>query len=237
MTDAGPSTSETSSAGLTPAELADRRRALIEGQLQVLGRLAEAGLNLALAIEAQGTAAATGEGSAPADAAALGGAALAYARVSRAVRLTVALQGKLVEALQVQDDVATRQRAGERQSRKALADARKAQVERIVERVIVGERHDEAEIDRLADEASERLEHDDIYGDLLDRPVAEIIALICKDLGLAPDWARLAEEAWAQQEIASGAAAGTPLETLGWAAEPVAAATTLVWLEPHAAFP
>jgi len=36
-------------------------------------------------------------------------------------------------------------------------------------------------------------------------PVSEIIAHICRDLRLEPDWPQLAEEAWAQDEIASGA--------------------------------
>ena len=45
---------------------------------------------------------------------------------------------------------------------------------------------------------------------MLSRPISELIALICQDLGLAPDWPQLAEEAWAKAEIASGAA-GAPL--------------------------
>src|SRR5207244_1785388 len=83
---------------------------------------------------------------------------------------------------------------------------RKARVRRILDRVIEAEIGDEAEGGRLAAEARERLEHDDIYGDVLARPVGEIIALICRDLGLSPDWSRLAEEAWAQEEIARGQA-------------------------------
>ena len=38
----------------------------------------------------------------------------------------------------------------------------------------------------------------------MSRPIGEIVALICKDLGLEPDWGRLAQEAWAQAEIADG---------------------------------
>jgi len=41
---------------------------------------------------------------------------------------------------------------------------------------------------------------------VLTRPVGELIALICRDLGLSPDWSLLAEEAWAQAEIAGGEA-------------------------------
>jgi hypothetical protein len=53
-------------------------------------------------------------------------------------------------------------------------------------------------------EVCERLDDDDIYGDVIARPVGELVALICRDLGLEPDWARLAEEAWAREEIERG---------------------------------
>ena len=173
-------------------------RALIERQLWVLGRLAEAGLNLALAIERQGTA----EDAGPA---AASDVALAYGRVSRAVRLTLALQAKVIQDLQALDEIAARRLDGDcdraERERRSLAQQRKDRVQRIVERVIEAETPCETEVDRLADAAAERLEHDDIYGDLATRPVGEIIALVCRDLGLSPDWSRLAEEAWAQDEI------------------------------------
>jgi hypothetical protein len=63
-------------------------------------------------------------------------------------------------------------------------------------------------------EASERLDRDDVYGDLLARPVSELVALICRDLGLDPDWPVLADEAWAREEMADGAP-GWPLAGLG----------------------
>jgi chorismate mutase len=125
------------------------------------------------------------------------------------VRLTHVLQASLIKDLQALDERGTLRQNAARAERRKLEDARKARVERIVERVIQAEFEDkdEDEIDRLAEEACERLEHDDIYGDLMARPVSEIIALVCRDLGLAPDWSRLAEEAWAQEEIDSGVAA------------------------------
>jgi hypothetical protein len=185
-----------------PAPLVDAR-ALIAGQLVTLGRLAEAGLNLALAVERQALAAeAESQDHAPT---ALAEAALAYGRVSRAVRLTLALQGRTLKDLQALDEVAARMARGARsqaeQAAREQAVARKAKVGRIVERLIRDEAADNAEGDRLTDEAYERLEQDDIYGDLTARPVREIIALICRDLGLSPDWSRLAQEAWSQDEI------------------------------------
>ncbi|CAN7458575.1 hypothetical protein LJR225_003092 [Phenylobacterium sp. LjRoot225] len=194
---------------------AEAARGVMAAQLAMLGRLAEAGLNLALAIEQQATAAQAAAPEAP-DAAAerLGALALAYGRVSRAVRLSVALQGRVLKELQALDDVAARTRKGElaEAARTAAAQAaeRKGRVERIVGRVIAEAFDDQAEVDRAAEEAWDRLEHDDIYGDLSRKPVSELIARICQDLGLAPDWPRLAQEAWAEEEIAGGAA-GAPL--------------------------
>jgi hypothetical protein len=240
-------------------------------QLELLGRLAEAGLNIALAVERQalavdaagrealapvapgapvapvGAVAPAPEAGAPAAAGQVvqGDIALAYGRVSRAVRLTAALQAGLVEALQALDEGAARRRIRERadaqRAREAAAAARKARVERIVERLIREEARDEAEGDRLADEAYERLEHDDIYGDLSDRPLGEIVAMICEDLGLAPDWSRLAEEAWAREAWTGEAWTGEAPEAMaGGAAAPRAAgpraaaprAATIRWLDP-----
>jgi len=181
-------------------------RDLIERQLRVLGELAEIGLNLARAVERRAALAPTCEPSAEAPGAAQamkGDVWLAYTRIARAVRLTLALQSRLIQDLQALDEAAERQRLGGCSN---AARARKARVRRILARVIDAEIGDEAEAGRLAAEARERLEHDDIYGDVLTKPVGELIALICRDLGLSPDWSLLAEEAWAQAEIAGGEA-------------------------------
>lgn len=222
-------------------------RALIERQLWVLGRLAEVGLNVALAIEQQATAAAEEPDAAEPPPASRpgrvvqGDIALAYARASRAVRLTVALQAKLIKDLQALDETAARLRRGEQvdaeRERQAREAARKERVERIIERVIRAELSDEDEADRLAEAAWERLDHDEFYGDLLAQPIGEIIARVCRDLGLAPDWSRLAEEAWARQEIDSGAA-GSPFLALSWPDPPGrAAAAHRPPAEPQAASP
>jgi len=207
-----------------PAGGEGEAQALIRRQLAMLGRLAEAGLNIALVIERQVMAA---EAAAPdAPPAPLGDLALAYGRVSRAVRLAVALQTRLLKDLQELDEAAVRRRRGaaaeaarDRQAREA---ARKTRVERIVGRLICEAFSDQADVDRLAEDLYERLDDDDIYGVLLDRPVSEIIELICRDLGIAPDWSRLAQEAWAEEEIRSGAA-GAPLSGLRRLEPPAAA--------------
>ena len=96
----------------------------------------------------------------------------------------------------------------------AAAKARKDQVARIVARVAEGhEELDPFQVSWAAREARERLEHDDIYGQVMSQPISDIVADICHDLGLNPDWARLADEAWAQDEMDSGHV-GEPLQAL-----------------------
>jgi len=223
-----------------PDAAAVEPRALIERQLRLLGELAELGLNIARAVERQATGGATCEATSQATGAAqvvTGDVSLAYARVARAVRLTVALQSALMRDLQALDEVTERHLKGGRSN---AAQRRKARVRRILDRVIEAEVADAAEGERLAGEARERLEHDDIYGDVLSKPVGEIVALVCRDLGLSPDWSRLAQEAWAQEEIAGGQA-GSPFlpRRCGWLDPPEAEVAAAGWrlTEPQATSP
>jgi hypothetical protein len=192
---------------LAPADPASAPRAVIVRQLEILGELAELGLDIARAIARQATSEAPG-----AVQVVKGDVSLAYVRVARAVRLTLALRSRLLQDLQAWDEVAERHLRGGRGN---AARARKARIGRILDRVIDAEAGDDAEGDRLAEEARERLEHDDIYGDVLARPVGELVAMICRDLGLSPDWIGLAEEAWAQDEI-EGGQAGSPFSPPRW---------------------
>ena len=185
----------------TPPDTADDG-ALHAHQIAVLARLADLGLNIAAAIEGQVTA-----GAAPDAAAAAASWAMAYGRVARAVRLSVMLQARLVDEARDRE----RQAASSAAFAKACQEnARKARVGRIVERVVDEACDDADEAERACEEATERLDQDDLYGGVLDRPVSELVAMICQDLGVAPDWAVLAREAWALEEQASGAV-GWPL--------------------------
>ncbi len=171
-------------------------------QLELLDRLAEVGLEIALTLERQAKAAAPEEraGDPSVD---LQAVALAYSRVARAVRLTILLRSKLADAgdMPEVDPVDDAQEA---------AEGRKLRIERVVRRIVQAETDDEEKIERLLDEATDRLDEDDCYGDVMMRPVSEIVADICRDLGLDPDWSRLAQEAWAREEVRSGEA-GWPL--------------------------
>jgi hypothetical protein len=188
----------------------DGVRARIERQLEMLGELAELGLEVARIVERR--AKAVDAGTSDAD---LQGVAMAYARVARAVRMTLLLQSRLINELKSHEMAAAREAAlalrAEDRARLAPHEEHKARVERIVERVAKAQVDDEDEVERLVDEAGERLDDDDIYGDVTARPIGELVALVCRDLGLDPDWTRLADEAWAQAEIEGGAAGWPPV--------------------------
>ncbi|OYX35830.1 MAG: hypothetical protein B7Y99_02855 [Caulobacterales bacterium 32-69-10] len=145
-------------------------------QMAVLSRLTEIGMEIA---EAAGRAARLAETGAPgADAPDPG---LTFARAARAVRLTIALQSRLAKDLTALGEAEARARAKE-------AARRRDRIHLRIERVAETERPEEDEAERLSSDAWERLtEMDD--ADILDLPMDEMVARICADLGLSPDWA------------------------------------------------
>jgi hypothetical protein len=151
-----------------------------EWQLRVLKELVDLGLELARAIQSRALARIAAEEAAaekPAGAAPSGdgGWALAFMRVNRAVRQTVALQAKLAE------DRRTRAATAEQERRQQ----KKMRVKRSVARVIWNEDRPAKTRDWL-DELNGRIEDLDDT-DFGDRPIAEIVARICRDLGIAFD--------------------------------------------------
>lgn len=184
---------------------------LVETRLALLGRLAEAGVEIAEQLQKQ----AKGETEA---AVAQGDIGLCYARVARAVRLSLALQSRLVEDLKALEDDASRRAVeveAQRDERRAgLEDARRARVQTVIARVIEAEHSDSDTVEALLEDSAERLDDGDRFDALLTRPFSEIIDLICRDIGVTPDWSRLSQEGWAQAELDSDAP-GAPLAALG----------------------
>jgi hypothetical protein len=169
---------------------ADRRaaaRALIEGNIAMLTRLAEVGMGIAEDAGRRSHALAQGGEDAGADAP---DPALSYARAARAVRMTIALQSRLSKDLLALDEADDKARA-------ARAGVRLRRVHRLVKRALEdgeGDEADEDEVERLSTGAWERLRDLD-EADLADRPLSEIVALICRDLGLSPQTSALALQA------------------------------------------
>ena len=163
--------------------------------MQVLRELAELGMGLARTVQAQavGQASDASTQDEPALPAWARGAdlGLMFARIARAVRQTVALEAKLYRDHQAGHDKVRAKRAVETRLR---GIRRKAKVIEIVERVV--ERESDAE--RLLDDLDERLQDED-DADFADRPLGELVARICRDLGVTPDWSLWANEAWASE--------------------------------------
>jgi hypothetical protein len=140
-----------------------------------------------------------------------------FACISRAVRLTVALDARLAEerrqwlqrteARRAADLAAAARREaailGERRNRK------KAKVERIAKQGIESQTKDLQERYDLGNGLSERLREYERYDELGNRPIGEIVARIFMDLGVRPDWRRWEREDWALEE-ARTRAQGSP---------------------------
>ena len=172
--------------------------------VRMLEALAEVGMDLARELRTRLLERTEGEGE----------LALAFTRVARAVRQTVALKHRLI---------------GDRETRAAKAEAermerpgvdlgwvlgkqtpgavRKDTVRDLVESAIEAE-FDEHDAEALLDEVRERLDAYDA-AEFVDRPIGEMMARICKDLGVTPDWSLFEDEDWAVEE-ARTQAPGSP---------------------------
>lgn len=196
--------------------------AQIETQLALLGRLAEVGVQIVEAIGRQVTGPPGAPFAAPAPKLFQGDIVLAFTRVARAVRLTVALRAKLAFELEAW-------RRGEAPAQAAEADTDDDSEAGLEPEVEPQERAEAVE--RFG--GPEREARDDIYA-LLDRPAGEVIDLICRDLGLSPEWVRQAQEEAAAD--AAGAASVGFVPRPGDGRAPYAAATP-GWRARHDASP
>jgi len=148
---------------------------MTERHLRTLKELAEIGMDLARTIRQQAEAE-------PEKAAEL---AQGFAHVAKAVRQTVALEAKLAEG-----PLAPARRTLRR---------RKKQIRRTVERAIVDQMEGFSLGLALCD-LHERLDGERFDEDILDLPPSQVIARICKLLGVKPDWERWQDEEWAVEE-------------------------------------
>ena len=158
------------------ADRAAASRAMIERQMARLERLADIGMEIAEAAGRRARALAE-DGGADVQAA---DPALAYSRAARAVRLTLALQSNLAEGLKALDRARDLERIGR-------AGHRRHRIHRLIEQAARAEGCDAYEARGLASDAWERLTDTD-DDDILDRPFEEVVALICRELGLPGDW-------------------------------------------------
>jgi hypothetical protein len=167
----------------------------------MLEELAGIGLGIARSLqviaEAQAAQAVAQPGEAPAGI----DPGLSFSRVSRAVRLTLALKAQLMEGAPERDRK-EREEVQERKIAAARKRRRKIEVARAVEMAIADdvERGEGCNPEELRADLRERLDEADIDDDLGKLKISEIIVRICRDLRIEPDWKLWREEAWFIEE-------------------------------------
>jgi hypothetical protein len=127
-----------------------------------------------------------------------------FARMTRAVRLTIALEAKTAENLRAliaglpleretrRVEAAKRAEAAGEARRKAAKD----KIHDLVYEAILTEDGDGKDSLDVWEALEERLEEDDAYMDLADRPVEGVVKQMCADLCIKPDWTRWTGEGW-----------------------------------------
>jgi hypothetical protein len=174
---------------LTPESTGDAALDPVGPCLAMLRRMAEKGMAMIEAVKEDGSPE----------------SAETFAKLSRAVRLTVNLQLKLTAARRA-DEAAEAEKV---RAQKAVLDGeaaedpfaplktgRKARVRELFRDVIDREIDDPEENDILSEALDERLLFDEAYDNIEDLPLRDIIERLCADLKLRPDWNRWTVDGW-----------------------------------------
>jgi hypothetical protein len=220
--------------GQGPAALSDPRIETAERHLEMLQHLASWGMDAAQACAALMTASGwrskaviceegnvwSAESSKQVGMRGHRDAADAYHSVTRALRLTMALEAATAERLHdLRTGSSERRRTAaaevESPARSEAAvqpegHAEEAEeggavsmgvyrdtVRELVTEAIAAEVADESLAADMRGELRERLSERDLFGPLMFRPLREVVAKICDDIGLAPDWSQWEEDGWA----------------------------------------
>ena len=179
-------------------------------RLAVLGELTGIGMAVARAVGRLAEAVAeTAEDAKERPAARASELSLAFSRVSRAVRLTLALEERMEGAAAAAPAPANPYaQSGRLVSALYKADQLGEAARDLIEHA-AGE--DEAKAERLGEALSERLDELDA-DEVLERPLIELIARICKDLDIEPDWSLWGDQDWVED------AGGVRAAKRAWAA-------------------
>jgi hypothetical protein len=147
-------------------------------------------------------------------------AAAAFAKLSRAVRLTIDLEARTDEALRALCAGETAALAVRREKRERAAaqpetvdpTVGRDRVAEQVAMVISRECESEADSCDLLHALEERLEDDIAYVDVDIAPLREMVEKLCGDLGLSPDWSRWTVDGWPEppEEVLGARAPWSP---------------------------
>jgi hypothetical protein len=190
-------------AQIDPDDRETRTQARAERQLSMLAELAEIGMQMARAVRDEAVARADAvDGAARPSRFGSGDLGLVYSRIARAVRQTLALETRLADEIE---------KAGVERARDRLETLRRAATERqeqirdyvaeAIEAEAVERNAADSDVERLLDDLDERIEAGD-YDDTLDTaPIGELVARICADLGVIPDWDLWNDQEWALDHL------------------------------------
>ena len=131
-------------------------------------------------------------------------AAEAFAKISRTVRLTINLEVRADEALRALQSGQFLAREARRTGRKLREETARDErhteirdkVEDRIQAVVDIEARSDREYHGLMEAMFERLDNDDVYAELEDRPLRETVERLCHDLGMSPDWSRWSGDGW-----------------------------------------
>ena len=198
-----------------PACAAEARRAR---QLAMLQELAEIGMQVARAVRDEALAPVEpAEMDAPKPASRFGGGdlGLVYSRVARAVRLTLALETRVAEEIEQARDEQERTRL---EAIRKAAERRRPEIRGYVADAIEADVLEgggsDYEIEQLLEDLDERLDEGAYDAALTEAPVAELVARICADFGVTPDWSLWEDQDWAIAHVKAQAAGDNGAE--GW---------------------
>ena len=162
-------------------------------RMRLLEELAEIGMTLVRELrDTAGKAEPTpSKGRDPAD---------AFARLSRAVRMTLALHAKTEKALgDLKTPAPPAKEAEPPVSRELIARSfQEMKAMSLVAAAAEVEIEDEEALGDVLEALLERVEEDEAYDNIPDRPMRETVERLCRDLELTPDWSRWEndEERW-----------------------------------------
>jgi hypothetical protein len=150
----------------------------IEDDRAMLRRMAEIGMKMLDNLERE--AAETGVET-------LGATSLAYTRITRSIRQTMALRMKLRETLETRErEAEAEQKRHEEEAERHRLDRRHRQVERILEAAVEAEIESNGDREDLRADLRERLD-DDLDYELDTQSIGEIVTRLCRDLDITPD--------------------------------------------------
>ena len=192
-----PSPSPTSAEPAPPDPSKDR--GVCPRDVEVLAKLAEIGLELALierqqAVDAEAARKAGGPGPTRDH-------NLAFSRIASAVRMTLALKAEFIAdgAERLRKDMEDRaKRAEEARLQRQLIQ--KTRVHRAVKEVIDSEPRDPRTRDRLIYELNKRYQDFDAACDFRQMLTGDVIDRFCREMKLTPDWTKWWNETWAIEE-------------------------------------